>query len=60
MPIQIAGKTHKTFKAAARAVAKKKGISKERASAYVAHVERLRGNLPGKINKKLKKKRKRG
>ena len=40
MPINIKGKKYKTFAGATNAVAKSKGISKERAAAYVASVER--------------------
>jgi hypothetical protein len=40
MPIRLGKKKYKTFNKAADAVAKKKGISKERAKAYVAVVDR--------------------
>ena len=40
MPVKIGKKKYKTFNKAKAAVAKKKGISKERAAAYVATVER--------------------
>jgi hypothetical protein len=47
-------KKYKSFKGAAAAVAKKKGISKERAAAYVASVERKQGIEP-RTGKKIKK-----
>ncbi|HYY86150.1 MAG TPA: hypothetical protein VE594_03495 [Nitrososphaeraceae archaeon] len=40
MPIKMGKKKYKTFETAAAAVAKKKGISKDRARAYVAVVDR--------------------
>lgn len=40
MPIKMGKKKYKSFDTAAAAVAKKKGISKERAKAYVAVVDR--------------------
>lgn len=40
MPIKLGKKTHKTFEGAAKAVAKKKGISMDRARAYVATVDK--------------------
>jgi hypothetical protein len=40
MPIKMGKKKYKTFNRAAAAVVKKKGISKERAKAYVAVVDR--------------------
>lgn len=40
MPIRMGKKKYKTFKGAVRAVMKKKGLSKKRASAYVATVDR--------------------
>jgi predicted DNA-binding WGR domain protein len=45
-------KKYKTFGTAAAAVAKKKGISKKRAKAYVATVERAQGKIPGRRKKK--------
>jgi hypothetical protein len=45
-------KRYKTFNKAKAAVAKKKGISKERAAAYVAAVERKQGKIPGKRRKR--------
>ena len=52
MPVKLGKKKYKTFGTAAKAVAKKKGISKKRAAAYVATVERAKGNLPGKSRKR--------
>jgi hypothetical protein len=40
MPIKVLGKSYKTFGGAVRAVMKKKRLSKSRASAYVATVDR--------------------
>lgn len=40
MPIRLGKKKYKSFDRAAAAVAEKKGISKERAKAYVAVVDR--------------------
>lgn len=61
MPARLGKKKYKSFARAASAVAKKKGISKKRASAYVAAVERKMGINPrtgGKLRKgKRKKKR---
>jgi hypothetical protein len=59
MPAKLGKKTYKSFGRAAAAVAKKKGISKERASAYVAAVERKEGINPrtgGSLRKKKGKK----
>jgi hypothetical protein len=57
MPVQMGKKKYKSFGKAAAAVAKKKGISKERASAYVAAVERAQGRNP-RTGGPLRKKRK--
>ena len=54
MPVKLGKKKYKTFDKATEAVAKKKGISKERAAAYVASVERAKGKDP-KSGKKIKK-----
>lgn len=40
MPVKFGGKTFARFKDAVRYVQKKKGFSKERASAYVAGIEK--------------------
>jgi len=41
MPIKLGKKKYKTFSGAVKAIQKKKGLSKKRASAYVATVDRL-------------------
>ena len=41
MPVRMGSKKYKTFGRAVSAVRKKKGLSKKRASAYVATVERI-------------------
>jgi hypothetical protein len=46
MPIKIGKKKYEKFAAAFAAIQKKKGISKERANAYVATVERRQGIEP--------------
>jgi hypothetical protein len=43
MPVKLGKKKYKKFSDASAAVQKKKGISKERANAYVASVERKQG-----------------
>lgn len=58
MPAKLGKKTYKSFGRAAAAVAKKKGISKERAAAYVAAVERKQGIDP-RSGKHIPKRRKR-
>lgn len=40
MPLKINKKKYKSFKGAANAIAKKKGLSKERAAAYTAVIDR--------------------
>jgi hypothetical protein len=40
MPVKLGSKTYKAHNSAAKAIAKKKGISMDRAHAYVAVVER--------------------
>lgn len=54
MPVKLGNrkKPYKTFGGAAAAIAKKKGISKERAAAYVAAVERKQGIEPRTGKKK--------
>ena len=54
MPVKIGGKKFKKFKGAAKSIAKKKGISIERAQAYTAAVERAQGKDP-RTGKKIKK-----
>ena len=51
MPVKLGNKTYKGHNSAARAIAKKKGISMDRAHAYVNAVET-------KINKARARKRK--
>jgi len=46
MPIKIGKKKYEKFADASAAIQKKKGISKERANAYVATVERRQGIEP--------------
>lgn len=57
MPVKVGGKKYKRFGTAAAAIAKKKGISKERAAAYVAATERKQGINP-RTGGPLRKKRK--
>lgn len=55
MPVRMGSKKrYKTFGKAAAAIAKKKGISKKRASAYVAAVSRAQGIDP-RTDKKIKR-----
>lgn len=58
MPAKLGKKKYKSFGSATAAIAKKKGISKERAAAYVASVERKQGINPrtGKKQRGIKKK----
>jgi hypothetical protein len=58
MPVQMGKKKYKSFGGAAAAIAKKKGISKERAAAYVAATERKQGKDPRTGKHLPKKKRK--
>jgi hypothetical protein len=62
MPVKLGKKKYEKFSDASAAIQKKKGISKDRANAYVASVERKQGIEPrtGKnINKtKATKRRK--
>lgn len=57
MPAKVGKKKYKSFGTAAGAIAKKKGISKERAAAYVAAVERKQGINPKTGKKQAKKKK---
>jgi hypothetical protein len=41
MPVRLGNKKYKKFGTAVKAIAKKKGIGKKRAAAYVAATERL-------------------
>jgi hypothetical protein len=53
MPVKLGKKSYKNFASAKEAVKKNKGISDERASAYVASVERAQGKDP-RTGKKTK------
>lgn len=57
MPIKIGKKKYEKFADASAAIQKKKGISKERANAYVATVERRQGIEPrtGKSTNSMKR-----
>jgi hypothetical protein len=46
MPIKLGKKKYEKFSDASAAVQKKKGISKDRANAYVASIERKQGIEP--------------
>lgn len=54
MPLKLGKKKYEKFSDASAAIQKKKGISKERANAYVASVERKQGIEPRKGKKKNK------
>ena len=56
MPVKLGKKKYKKFSDASAEIQKKKGISKERANAYVASVERKQGIEPrtGRRTKKTK------
>ena len=56
MPVKLGKKKYEKFSDASAAIQKKKGISKDRANAYVASVERKQGIEPrtGKNIKKTK------
>ncbi|MGC1132377.1 MAG: hypothetical protein WA941_06115 [Nitrososphaeraceae archaeon] len=56
MPVKLGKKSYKNFASAKEAVKKNKGISDERASAYVASVERAQGKDP-RTGKKTKKRK---
>ena len=57
MPIKIGKKKYEKFSDASAAIQKKKGISKERANAYVATIERRQGIEPRTGRKTNTKKR---
>ena len=57
MPVKLGKKKYKKFSDASAAGQKKKGISKERANAYVASVERKQGIEPRTGTKRKKTKR---
>jgi hypothetical protein len=46
MPVKLGKKKYEKFSDASTAIQKKKGISKDRANAYVASVERKQGIEP--------------
>ena len=46
MPVKLGKKKYEKFSDASAAIQKKKGISKDRANAYVASVERKQGTEP--------------
>jgi hypothetical protein len=46
VPVKLGKKKYKKFSDASAAIQKKKGISKDRANAYVASVERKQGIEP--------------
>jgi hypothetical protein len=46
MPVKLGKKKYEKFSDASAAIQKKKGISKDRANAYVASVERKQGIKP--------------
>ncbi len=54
MPVKLGKKKYEKFSDASAAIQEKKGISKERANAYVASVERKQGIEPRKGKKKNK------
>jgi len=56
MPVKLGKKNYKNFASAKEAVKKNKGILDERASAYVASVERAQGTDP-RTGKKTKKRK---
>ena len=57
MPVKLGKKKYKKFSDASAAVQKKKGISKERANAYVASIERKQGIEPRTGTKRKETKR---
>ncbi|NAL78039.1 hypothetical protein DYY65_07300 [Nitrososphaera sp. AFS] len=62
MPVKLGKKKYETFSGASAAVQKKKGISKKRANAYVAAIERKQGIEPrtGKRSKAKTSSRQKG
>ena len=56
MPVKLGKKKYEKFSDASAAIQKKKGISKDRANAYVAVVERKQGIEPrtGKRKRRLR------
>ena len=64
MPVKLGKKKYEKFSDASAAIQKKKGISKDRANAYVASIERKQGIEPrtrtGKITKAKTSRRQKG
>jgi hypothetical protein len=58
MPVKLGKKKYEKFSDASAAIQKKKGISKDRANAYVAAVERKQGIEPRTGTKKRTSRRK--
>jgi len=56
IPVRLGKKSYKNFASAKEAVKKTKRLSEERASAYVASVERAQGKDP-KTGKKITKRK---
>ena len=54
MPVKLGKKKYEKFSDASAAIQKKKGITKDRANAYVASVERKQGIEPRTGRKKTK------
>jgi hypothetical protein len=54
MPVKLGKKKYEKFSDASADIQKKKGISKDRANAYVAAVERKQGIEPTKKTSKTK------
>jgi hypothetical protein len=54
VPVKLGKKKYEKFSDASAAIQKKKGISKDRANAYVASVERKQGIEPWTGKKKTK------
>ena len=54
MPVKLGKKKYEKFSDASAAIQKKNGISKDRANAYVASVERKQGIEPRTGKKKTK------
>jgi hypothetical protein len=53
MPVKMGKKKFKTFKGAVKSTMKKKGLSKKRASAYVAAVEMRRTGKSPRTGKRI-------
>jgi hypothetical protein len=55
MPVKMGKKKYKTFGGAVKSVMRKKGLSKKRASAYVAAVEMKRTGKSPRTGKRIKR-----